>query len=75
MVDRFVDPKSGKELFKIKDDGSMETTDEGTLLFLIKDVEYWETEVEDQPSTRAQEALKTARDRLKRFQEGKESWD
>jgi hypothetical protein len=75
MTDKFLDPKTGKELFRINDDNKMETTEEGTLSFLLKDVEYWESQVSDQPTSRAKEALDLAKSRLKRFQEGKESWD
>ena len=75
MVDKYFDSATGKEIFRIKDDGTEEATDEGTLHFLLKDVEYWEAQMEEHPTSRTKEALDWAKQRLKDFREGKKKWD
>lgn len=69
MTDKFIDPKTRKELFRIKDDNSVLKTEEGKLSFLLKDVEYWEKQLEISPTKFTKESLSLAQKRLKTFQE------
>ena len=70
MTDKFIDPKTGKELFRIDDDNKLERTEEGKLAFLEKNLKYWEEQMEEWPTERTKESLELARARLKQFKEG-----
>lgn len=70
MTDKFIDPKTGKELFRIDDDNKLERTEEGKLAFLEKNLKYWEEQMEEWPTERTKESLELARTRLKQFKEG-----
>lgn len=67
MTDKFIDPNTGKELFRIDDDNNLERTKEGKLAFLEKNVKYWEEQMKEWPTERTKESLELARTRLKQF--------